>query len=238
MSEASLRWHVFAEPAEVLARLAAAIADQAAAALAARGRFLFVLAGGETPRPLYERLRQLETDWSRWELFFGDERCLPRGDPGRNDGMARAAWFDHVAVPEAAIHAIPAELGADSAARRYAETLAAVGRFDTTLLGLGEDGHTASLFPGRPAGAEVGSPDVLPVHDAPKPPRERVTLTARRLAAAAHVELLAVGAAKREALSLLRARAPVPIAAVVPGTELGVWTDAAAAGARLGTLAE
>ncbi len=239
MSGASLRWHVFAEPAEAIAELAAAIANQAAAALAERGRYRIVLAGGETPRPLYERLQRLDTDWSRWEVFFGDERCLPADDPGRNDSMARAAWLDHVAIRPAAIHVIPAELGAEAAATRYGATLAAVGRFDTTLLGLGGDGHTASLFPGQPAGAEVGSPDVLPVHGAPKPPADRVSLSARRLAAATHVELLAVGAAKREALQLLRTQAPVPIAAVVPGTELGVWTDRAAfSDERADSLAE
>lgn len=229
MTAATLRWHVFPSPAEVVARLSAAVAAQAAQALAERSRYLIVLAGGETPRPLYEGLCKLDTDWSRWTIYFGDERCLPRGDPGRNDVMARSAWLDHVPIPRDEIHSVPAELGAAAAASRYAALLANVGRFDTTLLGLGEDGHTASLFPGLPTGAELGSPDVLAVEGAPKPPAERVTLTARRLAAAAHVELLAVGAAKSEALRQLRRGARIPISAVAPATGLGVWADAAAA---------
>jgi 6-phosphogluconolactonase len=231
MSRTSLRWRVLEEPREVVAALAAAVAEQAHEALAARSRYLIVLAGGETPRPLYERLRELETDWSRWEVFFSDERCLSRGHPERNDAMASSAWLAHVPIPRGRIHSIPAELGADAGAEAYTRTLADVGRFDTTLLGVGEDGHTASLFPGRPAGAEVGSPDVLGVHGAPKSPAERVSLSARRLAAAARVELLALGAGKRDALRLLRAGADVPIAAIAPGTVLGVWADAAAAGA-------
>lgn len=234
MSRAALRWHVFETPREVLEALAAAVAEQAREALAARSRYLIVLAGGETPRKLYERLRELETDWSRWEIFFGDERCLPRGDPARNDAMASSAWLAQVAIPREQIHSIPAELGPDAGAEAYARVLAHVGRFDTTLLGVGEDGHTASLFPGRPSGAEVGSPDVLAVRGAPKPPPERVSLSARRLAAAAHVELLALGAGKRDALRRLRAGEHLPVAEIVPGTALGVWADAAAAGAETG----
>jgi 6-phosphogluconolactonase len=220
---------VLDEPNEVVAALAAAVAEQAREALAARSRYLIVLAGGATPRPLYERLRELETDWKRWEIFFGDERCLPRGHRERNDAMASAAWLAQVPIPGERIHSIPAELGADAGARAYARVLADVGRFDTTLLGIGEDGHTASLFPRQPAGAEVGSPDVLAVHDAPKPPSERVSLSARRLAAAAHVELLALGAGKRDALRRLREGDGVPIAAITPGTALGIWADSEAA---------
>lgn len=231
MSGATLRWHVFADAGQAIGKLAAAIAEQASAALATRPSYLVVLAGGETPRALYTLLRDLDTDWSRWHVYFGDERCLPRGAPDRNDTMANAAWLDHVGIPRANIHPIPAELGAAAAASRYARVLADVGRFDTTLLGLGEDGHTASLFPGGATGAEVGSPDVLAVHGAPKPPAERVSLGARRLAAAAHVELLALGQGKREALGMLRAGAPVPISAIVPGTGLDVWVDRAAFGA-------
>ncbi|HEU4616976.1 MAG TPA: 6-phosphogluconolactonase [Gammaproteobacteria bacterium] len=230
MARAALRWHVCERPEEVLAALAGEIAAQARAALAARSRYLVVLAGGETPRALYALLRDLETDWSRWEIYFGDERCLPAGHAERNDVMATETWLGHVPIPPEHIHVIPAELGADAAAERYAAVLASVGRFDTTLLGIGEDGHTASLFPGQPAGAEVGSPDVLAVHGAPKPPSERVSLSARRLAAAAHVEMLALGAAKRDALRRLRAGEPIPAAQIVPGTALGIWADAAAAG--------
>ncbi|HEX5418390.1 MAG TPA: 6-phosphogluconolactonase [Gammaproteobacteria bacterium] len=230
LSRASTRWHVFPDRTEVVERLAASIAEQARHALAARARYLIVLAGGETPGALYRLLRDLDTDWSRWEIYFGDERCLSRGDPGRNDTMAGALWLGRVGIPLAQIHSIPAELGASVAALRYSKVLADVGRFDTTLLGLGEDGHTASLFPGQPIGAEVGSPDVLAVHGAPKPPGERVSLTARRLAAAAHVELLALGEAKREALHSLREGADVPITAIVPGAGLDVWVDGAAAG--------
>jgi 6-phosphogluconolactonase len=228
MSRAALRWRVLDEPREVVAALAAAIAEQAREALAARSRYLIVLAGGETPRPLYERLRDLETDWSRWEIFFGDERCLPREHAGRNDAMASSAWLAHVPIQRERLHSIPAELGAEAGAQAYGRLLADVGRFDTTLLGVGDDGHTASLFPGRPTGAAVGSPDVLAVHDAPKPPSERVSLSARRLAAAARVEVLALGARKRTALQQLRAGEDVPIAAVVPGTALGIWADRAA----------
>src|SRR5690606_9201955 len=127
---------------------AEAIRRAAAQAIAARGRFAVVLAGGSTPRGVYARLAAADADWAKWHVYFGDERCRPAGHPERNDRMAREAWLDRVALPRQQIHPIPAELGADEAARRYAATLARLETFDLVLLGLGEDGHTASLFPG------------------------------------------------------------------------------------------
>ncbi|OYY95875.1 MAG: 6-phosphogluconolactonase [Hydrogenophilales bacterium 28-61-23] len=200
----------------------------AATALAARGEFHLVLAGGGTPEKLYRALSGQEQDWSRWHLWFGDERCLPTGAPQRNSQMAASAWLDRVAIPAGNIHVIPAELGPDTAARAYAQALDKHGVFDLVLLGLGQDGHTASLFPGHDWGIESDAPAALPVRDAPKPPPERVTLSARRLSQTRGVLFLITGADKRDALNAWQRGVAIPAAAIQPdaGIDLLIDTDA------------
>lgn len=164
----------------------------------------------------YERLRDSRADWAAWHLYFGDERCVPRDDPARNSRMAGEAWLDHVAIPAPQRHPIPAELGAHAAARAYCASLQSVAAFDVVLLGLGEDGHTASLFPGRDWGEAPGSPAALAIFDAPKPPPERVSLSASRLSDARAVLFMVSGESKREALAQWRAGAAIPARAITP----------------------
>jgi len=200
------------------------ILDAARHAIQRRGRFLIVLAGGNTPREVYRMLRA-DTDWSRWQVYFGDERCLPADDAERNSSMAADAWLDHVPIPRDQVHAIPAELGASAAARAYAETLRGVGDFDFVLLGLGEDGHTASLFPGRDWGIAADAPDALPVFDAPKPPPQRVSLSATRLSRTRGVLFLVAGEAKRGAVAQWRSGADMPARAIQPETGVDVLVE-------------
>lgn len=192
------------------------IARAAEQAITDSGAFRVVLAGGSTPRALYKRLCALKTDWTAWHIYFGDERCLPATDPGRNSTMARDAWLDHVPVPQKQVYAIPVEMGAKAAAAAYSATLKQVGEFDLVLLGLGEDGHTASLFPGNDWGQEVDSPVALPVFDAPKTPAERVSLSAWRLSQAKQVLFLVTGESKHEAVMNWRAGANIPARAIKP----------------------
>lgn len=208
------RWRSFPTPAALHEFAAAETARAARDALPARSVFRIVLAGGSTPLALYRKLVSLDTDWSRWDVYFGDERCLPAGGAGRNDRMAREALLDRVAIPRERVHAMPAELGPIEGARAYARTLAGVGDFDLVLLGLGEDGHTASLFPGRDPGASADAPDVLAVLDAPKPPSERVSMSAARLGRSREVLFLVTGEAKREAVRQWREGAAIPAASV------------------------
>ena len=192
------------------------IARAAEQAITDSGAFRVVLAGGSTPCALYKRLCALKTDWAAWHIYFGDERCLPVTDPGRNSTMAREAWLDHVPVPQKQVYAIPAEMGAKAAAAAYSATLKQVGEFDLVLLGLGEDGHTASLFPGNDWGQEVDSPVALPVFDAHKAPAERVSLSAWRLSQAKQVLFLVIGESKHEAVMNWRAGANIPARAIKP----------------------
>jgi 6-phosphogluconolactonase len=204
------------------------VLDTARAAIAARGTFCIVLAGGSTPEAVYARLAACQSDWDKWQVYFGDERCLPAGDPQRNDSMARRAWLDCVPIPPENVHAIPAELGPEAAARRYAETLSGVGNFDLVLLGLGEDGHTASLFPGQPLGASIDSPAVLAVQAAPKPPAARVSLSAARLSRARRALFLVTGAGKRVALAAWRQGQELPARHIAPPGGVEVLFDASA----------
>lgn len=220
-----LNERVFSDAAALHAAAADYILEAARAAIAARGVYRLVLAGGETPRPVYGRLAVARADWDRWLIYFGDERCLPAGNARRNDCMARNVWLDRVPVPPANVHSIPAELGADTAAARYAEVLAAIGDFDLVLLGLGDDGHTASLFPGQTS----SSADVLAVHAAPKPPPERVTLSAARLSRTRQALFLVTGAGKRAALTAWRQGRDIPARHIAPPGGVVLWLDASAA---------
>ncbi len=225
-SPSAPRWH--RAPGDWLDIAIAEVARAEAEALATRGVFDLVLAGGETPRRLYRALADERFDWARWRLWFGDERCLPADDPERNSVMARAAWLNRVDLPAANVHVPPAELGPLAAAEAYAGQLDGIGDFDLVLLGLGEDGHTASLFPGHDWGEGANAPAALPVLDAPKPPPARVSLSARRLSAARRVLFLVAGAGKRDALTRWRRGENLPAAAIRPAAGVDVLMDAAA----------
>jgi 6-phosphogluconolactonase len=224
----AIQWRVFAGADALVRALADALCAEAAAAIAARGAFHLVLAGGTTPRALYAELAPRGAGDARWHIWYGDERCLPADHPDRNSAMAEAAWLASSTIPEEQRWPIPAEYGASEGAAAYADWLARVGDFDVALLGMGEDGHTASLFPGHDWGTAADSPDALAVFDAPKPPPERVSLSAARLNRSAKVWFVVTGAGKRDALQRWRHGEPLPVGAVHGTLETVAWLDAAA----------
>lgn len=184
------------------------VAEDAAADIAQAlrdGARSLVLAGGTTPKRCYELLAEVDIEWGRVSVLFGDERCVPPLDPESNYRMAKEALLDRVSP--ASVYRIPAELGPDVGADLYAEVVEFVAPFDLVVLGVGEDGHTASLFPGHPAlkadGLTVG------IHDAPKPPPARVSLTLEVLRDARRVVILATGAGKADAVARAK-RGEVP----------------------------
>lgn len=221
------RWHAVADKLALQQMAIETILASAAQAIHERGQFHLVLAGGNTPRGIYHGLRTAETDWFAWHIYFGDERCLPPVDPARNSRMAAEVWLDRVPIPALQLHVIPAELGAVQAACMYAETLWAVGGFDLVLLGLGEDGHTASLFPDHEWGTAPGSPDTLAVLDAPKPPLQRVSLSAARLSRARQVIFLVSGESKHRAVAEWRAGKDIPARAIMPAAGVDVLVESA-----------
>ena len=220
------RWHAVPDVAALHAEVAARVLAAADRAIRTRGRFTLVLAGGDTPKGAYELLRAAPAEWTKWQLYFGDERCTPRDDAERNSRMAERAWLDHVPIAATQIHEMPAELGPDKAASRYASVLANVGVFDMVLLGLGEDGHTGSLFPGQPLGRDADAPSVLPVFGAPKPPPERVSMSAWRFSEAAEVIFMVAGEGKRDAVRRWRAGEAIPARAIVPTGGVDVIVEA------------
>jgi 6-phosphogluconolactonase len=195
----------------VASEAARRVAGLAIQAIAARGQFNFALAGGSTPAHLYRLLAgptwRDRIDWERTRLFFGDERCVPPDHIWSNYRLVRETLLDGVPVPATHVFRVAGELGPQAAASRYAADLrhafglrgGARPAFDLVLLGMGEDGHTASLFPGMPALAERRRQVVateVPAYV--QPPVARVTLTFPVLAAAAQVLFLVTGANKAE----------------------------------------
>jgi 6-phosphogluconolactonase len=229
VTDAALRWHVFSDAAALTTAVLSHVIEAARAAIAERGVFHMVLSGGSTPRALYAALADTDSAWADWRLYFTDERCLPPGDPDRNDTMARAVWLDRVPIGDEQVHEIPAELGPEKGAAAYAEILHGVGQFDVVLLGLGEDGHTASLFPGHALGDATDAPGALGVTNAPKYPPERVSMSANRLSHSRAAFVIVSGEGKRDAVRRFYQGAAVPIAAVRPDSGVDVFLDAAAA---------
>lgn len=193
--------------------------EKASEAVKERGRFLAALSGGSTPSGMYRLLAEKpyrsRVQWSHTFLFWGDERCVPPDDKGSNYRQAYETWLKYVPLPDENIHRIKGELGPEEAASGYAQLLkryAAPGtdwpRFDLTLLGMGTDGHTASLFPGSPL--DVEPPTRAVTVDYQGRPAQRVTLTAQVFNSARTVLFLVTGADKAPALSQVLTGPPQP----------------------------
>jgi 6-phosphogluconolactonase len=206
--------------------------QQVAAALAERGVAHVALDGGTTPERTYALISM--PSWEGVELWFGDERCVGPDDPESNYRMVAATLLGH--ARGAVVHRIVGELGGEAAANAYESELRSrlptdahgVPVFDLLLLGIGEDGHTASLFPGNPALMARGVACVA-VHDAPKPPPDRVSLSLEVLRAARSSVMLASGPGKAGALAaaLAEPTAAVP-SSLLDRERLTVIADAAA----------
>ncbi|MHC4472801.1 MAG: 6-phosphogluconolactonase, partial [Planctomycetota bacterium] len=208
------------EDAESVARRAAGLVLRASAHAAdEHGEFRLVLAGGSTPRRLLERLADEPVEWSRVQVFFGDERCVEPDDPASNYRMAREALLDRVPLAEGQVHRICGEEGPERAAALYEEEIAAWPRFDMVLLGLGGDGHTASLFPGGPELSEARRRVVA--SRSPAPPPERVTLTLPAINASREAMFVVTGEAKAARVAEVLAGSDLPAGRVRP-TEAGM----------------
>jgi 6-phosphogluconolactonase len=227
----------------VAARLVVKIID----AQAERGWAGVVLTGGRVAAKVLRAVKELPAsdavDWSRIDLWWGDERFLPAGHPDRNETQAREALLDALPLDPARVHAMPPSDGPDgddaqAAATRYAGELAAAAKpgsselphFDVLMLGVGEDGHVASIFPEHPGGYETGT--VAAVHNSPKPPPTRISLTLSTIQTAEEVWLIAAGKDKAAPVGMaIEGAGPkqLPAAGAI-GTDRTLWLlDRAAA---------
>ena len=217
-----------AADAEEAARL---VAERLAEQAGAGGSI--VLTGGSTPRRAYEIAAELEPDWSGVELWWGDERCVPPDDAQSNYGMAKKALLDRLDGQPAAVHRMQGELGRDDGVAEYRHELAEVGTFDLVLLGLGPDGHVASLFPNFPT-LDVTSRDVLGSEAGHEPFVDRISLTLPRLCNTNELLFLVAGEDKADAVARALAgppshSTPGSLARSAEGTTRAVVDRAAAA---------
>jgi 6-phosphogluconolactonase len=231
----------FPSLASLNAAAASAIAQIARESIAERGRFTIALSGGNTPRVLYELLAKEYSaviDWSRVHLFWGDERNVPHNDLESNFRMVKESLLDRIEVPLENVHAVPILMDdtAAAVATRYAAVLQEnfgpqIPEFDLILLGLGNDGHTASLFPGMTE-QEMNNGIVIPTRS-PVAPFERVSLTLFVVNNARNVFFLVTGAEKKQILKAVladeeNADSKYPSARVKPRGELVWFVDEAA----------
>ncbi|MGA6162245.1 6-phosphogluconolactonase [Amycolatopsis magusensis] len=215
---------VYSDPRLLAAACAARLVTRLVDVQAARGSASLVLTGGSTGIAILRELRHSPArdavDWSKLDLYWGDERFLPADDDERNEKQAREALLDHVPLDPARVHAMAPSDGEfgddpDAAAADYARVLARntrpedhhdVPTFDVTLLGLGGEGHTASIFPETPAVYETDR-SVIAVRNSPKPPPTRISLTLPAIRRSSEVWLVTTGEAKADAVALALAGA-------------------------------
>lgn len=221
-------------PGEFASGAAAWIAEAINHAVAATGRCALGLAGGSTPQPVYRALARepyhQAVPWDRVQVYFGDERAVPPDSPDSNFGAARESLLSHLPIPAERIFRMEAERAdREVAAMEYGRLLPP--RLDVLILGMGPDGHTASLFPGSPALDERERRVVAVI--APKPPPARLTITPPVIAAAVRTVVLVTGADKAATVARVLRGPPAPKELPVQLAREGAWILDPAAGAAL-----
>lgn len=198
--------------------LAEALADELTkhiiAAVADRGVCHMVFPGGRSPYQVLERLREQNIPWVALHLYPSDERCVPVGNPERNDRLIDELLLNHIPLPPQNLHRIPAELGPEEGALRYSQLLKRTPCFDIALLGVGADGHIASLFPNHPS--LYDSRETVPVWNAPKPPSLRISIGLKRLQAALTRQVILIGSDKLARLNSPESFNGTPVALIRP----------------------
>ena len=200
-------WFVYNDFDEVSKAAADFIAEKIEACLSMKEVCHVALPGGNTPQVCLHYLANKKLPWKKIHWYLGDERCYPQAHVERNDVMLEKNFWSLLSKTN--IHLIPAELGAEKAAEIYREEITAVDYFDIAFLGMGEDGHTASLFPGNKALVDTRS--VIPVYHSPKPPGDRVSLSMQTLRNAHCRVVLATGLSKAVIIKRIKEGESLPI---------------------------
>jgi 6-phosphogluconolactonase len=204
--------HVYKTPEEVAQAVADYLYQQITNCVTEKGICHVVLPGGTTPAHCIQLLAEKPLPWGIIHWYPGDERCYPVGHDERNDTMIINKLFAHNSSVKENFHPIPAELGPEQGAERYASLIDSVGVFDIVALGMGEDGHTASLFPGNKALEDTRS--VVPVYNSPKPPDERVSIGLSALQQANNRIVIVTGKGKRDILKKALTEKTLPVSQI------------------------
>ena len=197
------------------------IIERAKIAIREKGSFSLVLSGGTTPVNVYKLLANEQVDFEKWHIYFGDERCFPLNHLERNSNVAESTWLSKVNILKSNIFIIPAELGNIEGALAYEKILDKNKPFDLVMLGLGDDGHIASLFPTH---QWDNSKQVISVSNAPKSPSDRISLTPSRLSNTEEVLFLISGKNKVNAFKQWKDGVDLPANLISAKNKISIFT--------------
>ena len=203
-------WVVFDDEMSLSEALAQEVLNIAKKSIFEKDCFSIVLTGGQSVLNLYKILSKSDSNWEKWHIYIGDERCVPMRHKDRNDQVINEIWLNNSPIPKGNIHFIKAELGPLKARVEYENTLKGV-KFDIVLLSMGEDGHVASLFPNH-----IYPKDQMVVieRSSPKSPKERISMSYQQLNKAHYIFKLIIGESKQEVVSLLKKNREFPVSKI------------------------
>ena len=204
-------WLIFDDEMSLSEALAQEILNIAKKSIFEKDCFSIVLTGGQSVLNLYKILSKSDSNWEKWYIYIGDERCVPMRHKDRNDQVINEIWLDNSTISKNNIHFIQAELGLIEAQKEYEKVLKKIDKFDVVLLSMGEDGHIASLFPNHLYSEEQM---VVVERNSPKPPKERISMSYQQLNKTHYVFKLIVGESKQKAVILLGQNVNLPITRV------------------------
>jgi len=211
MKKLNDNWLIFDDEISLSKSLAQEILNIAKKSILKNNCFTIVLTGGKSVLNLYKILSKANSDWEKWHIYISDERFLPKYHKYRNDGVISEIWLDSSLIPQENIHFIQAELGLIRAREEYENILKNIDKFDVVLLSMGEDGHIASLFPSH---AHPKNQMVVIEYNSPKPPRQRLSMSYKRLNKSNYIFKLAIGESKQQSVQLLLENAIFPFTVV------------------------
>ena len=207
-------WLIFDDEMSLSKTLAQEILNIAKKSIFEKDCFSIVLTGGQSVLNLYKILSKSDSNWEKWYIYIGDERCVPMRHKDRNDQVINEIWLDNSTISKNNIHFIQAELGLIEAQKEYEKVLKKIDKFDVVLLSVGEDGHVASLFPNH------SYPDnkmVVIEGNSPKSPKQRLSMSYKQLNKSNYIFKLLIGKSKQQAVHLIQNNINLPITKVTGG---------------------
>ena len=204
-------WLIFDDKMSLSKALAQEILNIAKKSISEKNCFSIVLTGGQSVLNLYKILSKSDSNWEKWYIYIGDERCVPMRHKDRNDQVINEIWLDNSTISKNNIHFIQAELGLIEAQKEYEKVLKKIDKFDVVLLSVGEDGHVASLFPNH------SYPDnkmVVIESNSPKSPKQRLSMSYKQLNKSNYIFKLLIGKSKQQAVHLLQKNTNLPMTKV------------------------